>query len=353
MFLFFCRFLISTVEIKPVLAASPEVIPRKEKQLPPTKGPNTPSPYFESNPMKVSSEKQHSEIERPPFPEIQARNLVGYQKKGDFCVIEGSSKLLNRNEGKGEVKPCHFIGVCAMIGIFGRPIKLWDTRRVDYVLDTGNKLFGYVDKFNFADKRNITNLLFDKHFYDVIVKRVTVADDRKMRNIRAALQHLLLRNKYLLIQFPNCCFVLYRGLKVLHLFDPYGLGDNPKACWIKFEDLKKLISYILGNLTGRQVFFFYTINISKFKKATRKQKLDYNLRASYVKKKPFTKKSSICYEDEDWLLVYPIPWSRMKKELACGSTRGIEEKPKRSSGAIASPDIGGAIVPDDPLCLSF
>lgn len=274
-------------------------------------------PYFESNPAKVS---RQSIRKIDPRETSFTKNRVGYHCRTPYYVLEGSQCLEKRNEGEGEVKACHFVGVCAMIGIFGRPIKQWDTQRVDYVLETGKKLFGYVDKISFADKRNITNLLFDKHFYDVIVKRLIISNQKK--KFIASVQLLLIKNRFLLLQFPNCCFVLYRGVKLLHLFDPYGTGETPKACWIKFDDLSKLVEYININVKFPSAYDFYTIYISRLKKASKKDKLAYKLHTTNVKRKKKHKRTKTIYEDEDWLLVYPIPWSRMKKELACGKARG-------------------------------
>lgn len=59
------------------------------------------------------------------------------------------------------------------------------------------------------------------------------------------------------------------------------------------------------------------------KKAPKCRRLEYKLRAEKVKKAKAKKEKPIkvLHESEDWLDVYPIPWSRMTKELACGVPR--------------------------------
>ncbi|GLV36900.1 uncharacterized protein CBL_02265 [Carabus blaptoides fortunei] len=304
------RFVISTVDIKTIWPESKEKIPRQHKL-------DQPQSRFESNPQSIHKGENGEEE-----PEKKQKNVVGYHTKGKYVVIEGSSGLGERTEDDGQVKPCHFINLCAMIGLLNRPIKSWDTKRVDYVLDMGQTLFNYIDNTNFAEKRNIQNLLLDKHFFDILVKRLDIQNPVNRKNLTVALNHLLKKNKYLLVQFPNCSFVLYDCGKNLHLFDPYGYkGEKAKASWIKMENTKSIVKYF-KHRNLKENFYFYTVNISRIERASRKKQIEYRLRVTNVKKEKPVKKPKILHEDEDWLQVYPIPWSQMKNNLASGACRG-------------------------------
>lgn len=313
------RFVISTVDIKVILPPEVEKIPRREKQLPNIKMMESVS--FETNPKEV--EEKNELKEKAKTVEKNMKNKVGYQKKNKVSVIEGTNVLEGRNEGVGEIKSCHFISVCAMIGLFGTTVNDWDTKRVDYIVRCGLNLFSYVDNPNFADSRNIDNLLIDRYFFDFIIKRIIIADERSVKNFKLALNHMLIKYKFLLIQLPNACYMLYHGANDFHLFDAYGVSEDPKSCWIQFLDVNKVITYIKRNHKQEMdTFLFYSIKVSKIKKASKRSRLEFKLRVTDVKVAIKNKKYRIFHEDEDWLSVYPIPWSRMKRQLACGKVRG-------------------------------
>lgn len=326
------RFVISVAKVSNVFLDAVEMQKRQEKIL-------------EMEYEERAGNGEGEEAKKPPKP----RNYLGYQKRGRFVTIQGTSGLEGRMDMDGQVKVCHFICVCAMLGLVCKPLKKWTTKRVDYIFDSGTSLFPYIDNTNFADKRSIKNLLIDRYFFDVVIKRLVVEKPDRFKHIFAALKFIQARKyKYLLLQYANCCFVLYVTKKYFHVFDPYGLyngkeaeeeqEDEPdrdeskkeargKACWIKFESLNKLKNYLCTNIPeDDDCFFFFTVNISNLRKATRWRRLEYKLKSERSKRKKKPKELrerpvKILHENEEWLEVYPIPWSRMTKNLACGVKR--------------------------------
>lgn len=263
----------------------------------------------------------------------KSAKAIGYKKQGRYHVIQGTKGLNDRMDITGSVKVCHFICVCSMLALICKPLKQWSHKRVNYVIDCGKNLFRYIDNTNFADKRNIKNLLVDRYFFDIVVRRVNIDFAMHLENFLSALNYVG-KHKYLLIQFPNCCFVLYRSKCYLHLFDCYGLdsgmeeadsGENKykpsrcKACWIKFETEAKLNSYLAKNTNDRdKTFFFFIVSVSRIKKASLWRLREYKLREERAKKKVDEKETKILHESEDWLRLFPIPWSRYVKTSATG-----------------------------------
>lgn len=322
------RFIISTVKVTTVFDPV-EMIPRTRERI------------LEDDGIEYGEDAEDKPEKEKPKP----KNVLGYTKKGKYLTIQGTFGLGNRFGITGTVKKCHFISICALLGLLCKPIKEWSTKRVDYVFEAGTNLFPFIDNVNFADKRSIRNLLIDKYFFDIVVKRIHIQTPEYMRSFLTALDHVIKsKHKYLLVQFPNCCFVFYKSKKFFHLFDPYGLCTGKasrkedesedkeqeefekehrgKACWLRFETLQQVRNYIHDNThNSDDSFFFFTVNVANFKKASKWRRLEYKLRADKKKKKTKIKPLKILNESEDWLEVYPIPWSRMVKHLACGVIR--------------------------------
>lgn len=331
------RFIISTVKVGIAFQEAPELIPRRERIL-------------EPDDDKMYEEGGEGETKE----KLKPINVLGYTRKGKYITIQGTQGLDDRMVVTGTVKNCHFISICTLLGLLCKPIKEWSTKRVDYVFESGVNLYPFIDNVNFADKRSIRNLQIDKYFFDIVIKRIPILNPEYLRTFATALDVILSKHyRYVLVQFPNCCYVLYKSKKYFHLFDSYGLkpqdddkkkGKNNKnkkkkkektkeeiqiekdavgkACWIKFNGIKQLNAYLKENTQNRdESFFFFSVNVAKYKKAAKWRRLEYKLRADRKKKKRKIKPLKILHESEEWLEVYPVPWSRMTKHLSCGVIR--------------------------------
>lgn len=64
-----------------------------------------------------------------------------------------------------------------------RPIKKWDTKTVDYVIDQGKHIFSHAEDLDVSEKRTIRNVLIHKYFFDVVVKRIEIVDWQDNKNL--------------------------------------------------------------------------------------------------------------------------------------------------------------------------
>lgn len=67
--------------------------------------------------------------------------------------------------------------------VINHPIRKWDTKRVDAVLDQGVHIFTHAKNIEVAMKRTIKNILMGKYFFDICVRKIVIPTWRKNRNI--------------------------------------------------------------------------------------------------------------------------------------------------------------------------
>lgn len=98
-------------------------------------------------------------------------------------VIEGT-KALSDKTVSAELKEDHFICLCACLLLMTCPISKWDTKKVNGVIDNGVHVFSHAEDLNISEKRIIKNILVEKYFFDLIVKRIKIENyfDRKNLN---------------------------------------------------------------------------------------------------------------------------------------------------------------------------
>lgn len=63
------------------------------------------------------------------------------------------------------------------------PVSKWDTKKVDAVIDNGAHVFSHADDLNISEKRIIKNILVDKYFFDLIVKRIKIENYSDRKNL--------------------------------------------------------------------------------------------------------------------------------------------------------------------------
>lgn len=124
-----------------------------------------------------SAPKEKDEKEKEPC------NLVGYQKYKGTYTIQGTKALKGRATASTELKNDHFVCLCAAIMLLNCPIKKWDTRKVDYVIDQGKHIFSHAEDLDISEKRIIRNILICKNFFDIIVKKIHIEDWKKNKNL--------------------------------------------------------------------------------------------------------------------------------------------------------------------------
>ncbi|CAH1118613.1 unnamed protein product [Phaedon cochleariae] len=273
----------------------------------------------------VDEDEKLEEKEKKKEPE----NKIGYQYKNGFYTIQGTKAVAGRKTVTEELKEDHFICLCACLVLLTCPVKKWDTKKVDKVLEYGKHVYSHAEDLNISQKRTIKNVLIGEHFFDVIVKSIKIENWRDNKSLNEGIDTILGRKmSYFLVQFPNACYVIHKSSDaILHLFDPYGVPKSQKAGWTRFKDarhLKRRLRRIV--VAGGESYKFYTFEMTSIQKAPKglvlSHKLEeYEMEAAVKKEyhgKPF-------YEDVEWLQTDPVPWSRRKDKSACGKTRGALE----------------------------
>lgn len=158
---------------------------------------------------------------------------------------------------------------------------------------------------------------------------------------------VLRKRRFCMIQFRNCAYSVYRDDDCYHLFDPYGVprkteekqnaspddgnqaneaneANEAKACWIQFVDLTRLKKYVRENIVPKaEDYGFYTFAVISVRRAPKEVLVPHKLALFASERK--TRGEIIgkaFYEQESWLRIFAVPWSRTKGETACGKPRG-------------------------------
>lgn len=111
-----------------------------------------------------------------------------YQYKNKVYVIEGSKGLEDKSVSL-ELKEDHFVCLCASVMLMTCPVSKWDTKKVNIVIDNGIHVFSHADDLNISEKRIIKNILVEKHFFDLIVKRIKIENYMDRKNLNKGNYH--------------------------------------------------------------------------------------------------------------------------------------------------------------------
>lgn len=106
-----------------------------------------------------------------------------YQFRRGFNTIRGTTALPGFKSISGKLKEDHFVCICAGIMLLSCPVKEWDTEKVDYVMEKGKSIFAQTEDLSLSDKRILRNILIDKHYFDIVVKKVEISDWKSNKNV--------------------------------------------------------------------------------------------------------------------------------------------------------------------------
>lgn len=121
--------------------------------------------------------------ERKEHKTWEPKNKVGFFFRNGRFLLEGSKVLEDVGKVTGELKADHFVSIAACLMVISNPLKRWDTRRVDTVLDIGQHIFSHAENVEIASKRTIKNILMGKYFFDILVRQITIPSWKMNRNL--------------------------------------------------------------------------------------------------------------------------------------------------------------------------
>ncbi|KAB0791416.1 hypothetical protein PPYR_03216 [Photinus pyralis] len=260
-------------------------------------------------------------------------NKVGYQLSEGMLTLQGSTALHGRATNEFyNLKPDHFVCICASLMLLNYPILRWDTKRVNYVVEQGNHVYSHAENFSISDKRIIRNILIYQHFFDIIITTLKFPDWHDKKNLSTCLDHVMRKRDYILMQFPNCCYVIYKHTSYFHVFDPYpclqnGAADPSEAGfagWTIFNTLDEVKERIKNQIVpDGNHFIFYTFEVTSVSKAPKSLIIGQKLMDYELDQKTKPEKIAASFNERDiWLLREPIPWSRVNSYTARNVPRG-------------------------------
>lgn len=279
---------------------------------------------FEDEDGYVTAEGEEEEEEGKEF-----ENKVGYQLSDGFYTICGTSALEGGNVASKDLKQDHFVCLCAALMLLKLPIEKWDTRKVNLVLDQGAQIYTECDELVPTEKRSIYNILICDTYFDIIVKPLKFPEWKKNKNLSTGIDTLVNEKKlhYFIIQFQHKSYVFHCKDTYYHLFDPYGCPKKPgEAGWTRYDNIKNLKRTIEKAIPrGSESYNFYTFEVMKVRKARKREILEHKLHLYDLERKG-VKQEKLSglrfYEDDAWLEVDPLPWSRRMKKTVDGRARG-------------------------------
>lgn len=159
----------------------------------------------------------------------------GYQKDEDgICRIKGTFGLLNRMiNDTNDFRACHFASIFAILYLIKYPLKTMNYRNVDAILENGittlNTLQSNASDFQrYNAERHLKHVNFDNVTFELSINEFRnpfriCSNDQQIRELLVSYFKV---QKYLLFQFPNCCFLLVKeNDKSFHMFDAYDEDD--------------------------------------------------------------------------------------------------------------------------------
>lgn len=134
----------------------------------------------------TEKKKDDKKEEKGKKQDKKEENKVGYQQLNDdgFYTIEGTKSLKGRDSASEELKPDHFVCLCAAIMLLNCPVNKWDSRRVDNVIKQGNHVYSHAEELNISEKRIIRNILIDQYFFDIVVKKIAITNPKLNKNFQ-------------------------------------------------------------------------------------------------------------------------------------------------------------------------
>ncbi|CAG9853720.1 unnamed protein product [Phyllotreta striolata] len=305
----YSRFVVSTVKVREIIDYAGEKYKKKEESK------KKPKPEV----ICVGADEEPAS--RKP------ENRVGYYFEDGMWILPGTKVLTNKSEVCEDLKEDHFICICACLMLFTTPIEKWSTKKVNSAYCIGKNVYCHAESLLIVEKRYIRNILIEKNFFDVIVKKLETSTRGELC---AAVESVVARRiHYFMVQFPNACYLIHQSPDgVFHFFDPYGVSDGKPAGWIKCCNVHEVECKLINRiLEGCECFSLFNFDVMRISKAPRSVILSYKLELFDMKPKPPKKEKlgRAFYEDSDWLDMDPVAWSRMNQRAANGNLRGTIE----------------------------
>ncbi|CAH0548624.1 unnamed protein product [Brassicogethes aeneus] len=333
----YCRFVLSSIDVKRLPRDECSKRKKKVEHQEGEEGEDAiPKDYEqEGEGYEGEEEGEEKKEEEAPQPKIQ----VGYKYKKGLWVIEGTTVLEGRTDVQMDLKNDHFICLCALLMAITCPVIKWNTTKVDAVFDHGNHIYNHADDKKVSNRRTIKNILIGKNFFDIIVKKISIDAQVLNTSIKTGVGTLLSwKMNCFLVQFPCACYCVFKSDEFYHLFDPYGPINfkkkkrKYKAGWVRCQTLEKLQKRLhrIGRFQKVQNYTFYSFEVTSIRRAPKeislRQRLHCICTADDKKRKDDGEKLGKPFnEDPEWLMVDPIPWSRMVQRAPTGYQRGCAE----------------------------
>ncbi|KAF7285882.1 hypothetical protein GWI33_009360 [Rhynchophorus ferrugineus] len=294
----------------------------------------------------------------------EAENKVGYHYKNGLYVIEGTRAIeceggskdeKQQRIGAAELNQDHFSCICACLMLLSCPIEKWDTKKVDEILDHGAHVYSHADDVDVSEKRTIKNILIQKNFFDIIVKKIKIENWKNNKHLSQGIDTLIRKKmSYFLVQFPDKCFVVHKSSqdKMFHIFYACGLPKGKKnksnkkddeeegeeeeedeeekeqkgsvAGWLRCRNIKGVKKRLRRAVRrGIESYDFYTFEVTSIRKAPKDMLINYRLNQyELAKKRKSENFGKPFFEDIEWLKTDPIPWSRIVNKTVSGEKRG-------------------------------
>lgn len=290
--------------------------------------------------------------------QVECINELGYSYRPDHLYkIQGTFALNDRSEVVyGEYKTCFYVGVYALLYVIHHPISTFNYRKVDIILENGMNLSNDMKCRRFSKKIEIRKVLVDRYNYYIVMKQYEIHNPFSRLTLEIAIDTYFQKKKYLLLQFDNCTFVIYKD-EMYHLFDPYPsmetynvkvnkeflmkddeeppenvrtYSDRNTASWVLFSSLPRMISYILCRLVNpedlNRKYNMYTMFIVKYVRAPKKSHYNQFLLNEVL---PGREHSMRCPTENDIIEVEPekilwienitmLPWNRIQDHNIMG-----------------------------------
>ncbi|XP_037909161.1 uncharacterized protein LOC119650422 [Hermetia illucens] len=310
----------------------------KSKQVPGAELPPTDPLYL------VSAEHERRQ------PELGFRY---YQPDYNF-KIQGTTALESRSAATGThlIRPCHFAALYAILYVIHRPLKKWDFRRVDMVIENALELNNLIQDKNICYSRKINNVVVDNYAYGVEIKKYEIFLPQRRTPIDAAVRQIIEKRKYFMIQFENATYAIYKD-QYFHLFDPYSTlevinnsrspnrpqrlkkikpsMDRNTASWVIFPDIDYMLTYIEERVTSpnwRSEFNLYVVNILSTRRAPKKKRFIHVLATSPIDPEvdePEYQIVELQTEKVAWIEMFGgvIPWSPLTPMNMNNDKRGF------------------------------
>lgn len=229
---------------------------------------------------------------------LSKRKIKGYIQRNidNLFKIQGTSYLLHRScYQPNYVRECFFVCLYTALLAINQPLNTWNYRKIDVAVENGIELFSKADTLMNMNERYIEKILVNDKFYNIFVKKLIPRELNLISNLYKFMENF----KYLLLQFSNMTFLVYKfslnEFNFYNLFDSYKtleicenknllnekeekiekndfkiFSDENTASWILFPDFELLGKYIESRVTSedfKENYLFYSIHITSFENA--------------------------------------------------------------------------------------